>query len=679
MKELIASLAVFRELYDKHKDIYDVLREFLITFIFDHNIKSFTVTSLTQQFNNEYHFKIPEAVIKTSLKKLSFLTKKNGEYIVDNSNMPSLSIDEFSSLYNKSNNQYKMVIKKLIHYIQTTHKLDLNDDIVKEIENEFYSYLLDQNETRKYTKYISLYFISETDPLILSELKDIREGFILYTGIIYTDNSRLGSWDSKLTIYLDTEILFQMAGYNGELHKIFFDDFFIYVKEINYKSSKKLINLKYFQSTKDEIISFFTKACDIVAGNDILNPEKTAMVTIVQNCRSKSDVIIKQADFFTLLTNNGIELEHEYIDFTKAENYSSNIYDNNILESLTNRLNYDVSNDLELLNNINARRNKQEKKFFSNIGCILVTGNKNIILIAHDELIKGDGEVPLATTLSWLTNKFWYKLNKGFGNNMTPHNSDIIIKSKIIISSIIGDKISIEFDKMMREKEGGNLSKEQAQSRLFYLRKINKKPENVIFNNIQEMIEFLDEDSLEKAKNEHEYLSQKYNETEIRNQELETKIDYDNREIINNKTELLMIKEKYKIILDNKYRNSKCLFSIVKNIIRFFIPFVVLVLISLLVIKIINKMNDHTIGVLNIWITLIVFIISAIITIILNKKLEILPLIKKLYDHIEILSYKIFKLDINEYSKIKDEISILKELLLNIDINKIENLEKDKK
>ena len=669
MKELIASLAVFRGLYDKHKDIYDVLRQFILTFIVDHNIKSFTDTGLTQQFNNEYHFNIPEAVVRTSLKKLSFLTKKNGEYIVDYSNIPSALIDEFSSLYSQSNNQYQTVIKKLIHYIQTNHKLNLNDDIIKEIENEFYSYLLDQNETKKYTEYISLYIISETDPLIITALKDIREGFILYTGIIYTDNSRLGSWDSKVTIYLDTEILFQMAGYDGEIYKVFFYDFFNYVKEINLKSSKKLINLKYFPSTKDEINNYFAKACDIVEGKVVLNPEKTAMVTIVNNCRSKSDVIIKQADFFTLLTNNGIEFEHEYIDFTKDDNYSSNIYNNTIIESLSKSFNYDVINDIELLNNINVRRNKQEKNFFSGIGCILVTGNNNVLSIAHNDLIKKDGEVPLATTLSWLTNTFWYKLNKGFGNNITPHNSDIIIKSKIIMSSIIGDKISIEFDKMMQENKEGNLTKEQAQNRLIHLKRIIKKPENIKTDDIQEIIEFLSEDSLEKAKNEQEYLSQKYNETEIRNQELESKIENDNREIINNKTELLITKEKYKKILDNKYRNSKCLYGFIKNIIRFLIPFTLLILISLLVIKIINKMNDHNIEVFSIWITLIIPFILSIITILFNIKLEILPLINKLYNLIELLCYKIFKLDIDEYIKIENEIDILRELLKNIAIN----------
>jgi hypothetical protein len=667
MKELIASLAVFRELYDKNKDIYDVLRLFIITFIVDHNIKSFTETSLTQKLNNEYHFKIPEAVIKISLKRLSFLSKKYGEYIVDNSNIPS--IDNFSALYNQSNNQYQMVKNKLIHYIQTIHKIDLNNDAIKEIEAEFYDFLIDQNETKKYTKYISLYLISETDLLIINSLKDIREGFILYNGIIYTDNSRLGSWDAKITIYLDTEILFYMAGYDGELYKMFFNDFYNYVKEINSKSSKKLIELKYFPSTKNEIDNFFTKACDIVAGNDILNPEKTAMVTIVQNCKLKSDVIIKKADFFTLLANNGIEFEDEYIDLTKAENYSSNIYDKAILDSLTNSLNYDVFDDIELLNNINIRRNKQEKRIFSKIGCILVTGNKNILSIAHNELIRRDGDVPLATTLSWLTNKFWYKLNKGFGNNITPHNSDIIIKSKIIMSSIIGEKTSSEYDKMISDNKKGNLTKEQAQNQLILLKKMNKKPENIIANDIQEMIEFLDEDSLEKAKNEHEYLSQKYNETEIRNQELKSKIDNDRREIINDKTELLATKEKYKNVLDKRCKSSKYLFCFLKNIFRFLIPFIIFFMISYFVVNTIAKMNDHNIGVISILITLIAPISLMMITIVFNKKIEVLPLINNLYKFLERLSYNFFTVDIDEYNKIESEIVILKELIANISID----------
>ncbi|MCL2293750.1 MAG: hypothetical protein FWC36_02640 [Spirochaetes bacterium] len=316
MKELIASLAVFRELYDQRKDIYDVLMHFISVLIAEKGLKCFTTVLLTQQLKDEFGFRLPEAVIKTSLKRLSYLKKSNlGEYIVDSSKFET--IKNFTSLYEQSNSVYHEMFGRLIDYIKKITKKELSDSEKEIVQKELFSYLLDEGEIMQYTKYIAAYLITETEPNIRSILKDIREGLILYSGITYSDISRLGSWNTEIAVYFDTEILFQMAGFDGELYKMFFDDFFAYVKDINTKSQKKLIKLRSFISTRKEIETFFYKACEIVAGKDILSPERTAMSTIVQNCKLESDVIIKKSDFFTLLTTNGIELEEDELDITK--------------------------------------------------------------------------------------------------------------------------------------------------------------------------------------------------------------------------------------------------------------------------------------------------------------------------------------------------------------------------
>ena len=69
----------------------------------------------------------------------------------------------------------------------------------------------------------------------------IREGVILYQGIRYTSEvDELGKWDSNLVIYLNTEYLFNVLGYNGILFKEIFDDFFKLVSEINNLSLKEV-------------------------------------------------------------------------------------------------------------------------------------------------------------------------------------------------------------------------------------------------------------------------------------------------------------------------------------------------------------------------------------------------------------------------------------------------------
>ena len=69
---------------------------------------------------------------------------------------------------------------------------------------------------------------------------------------------------------LDTELLFNIIGYNGELYKnIFINDFLHLVESINNmqrnkKNNKSRIYLKYLTKTKEEINSFFYAAEKIV-------------------------------------------------------------------------------------------------------------------------------------------------------------------------------------------------------------------------------------------------------------------------------------------------------------------------------------------------------------------------------------------------------------------------------
>ena len=58
------------------------------------------------------------------------------------------------------------------------------------------------------------------------QLNIIREGVILYSGVRYVEiTQKRKELVDYLVIYLDTEILFHFAGYNGELYKSIFEDF----------------------------------------------------------------------------------------------------------------------------------------------------------------------------------------------------------------------------------------------------------------------------------------------------------------------------------------------------------------------------------------------------------------------------------------------------------------------
>ena len=62
----MASLAVFRSLYDKEKDLYSVIASFSKQLIISQRLNGFELQEFCSKFNDEYGFDLPTAVIKTS-------------------------------------------------------------------------------------------------------------------------------------------------------------------------------------------------------------------------------------------------------------------------------------------------------------------------------------------------------------------------------------------------------------------------------------------------------------------------------------------------------------------------------------------------------------------------------------------------------------------------------------
>ena len=68
----MASLAVFRDLYNKKRDIYSVIAEFVKLAIAEKALSSFNLQQMVNIINQEYGFDLPVAVVKRALGKLSF-------------------------------------------------------------------------------------------------------------------------------------------------------------------------------------------------------------------------------------------------------------------------------------------------------------------------------------------------------------------------------------------------------------------------------------------------------------------------------------------------------------------------------------------------------------------------------------------------------------------------------
>lgn len=493
--KLLASLAVFRELYDEQNDIYGVISQFLNEIITSNALYKFDVTGITNRLNTTFDFSIPEAVVSAALRRLD-LQKEHGFYFVKKT--PQIDKGRVNALQLLKVQNNNALIESLFIFIEEEQNSTLSDQEKIKIVRSLYSFLLDDSNGTEYSEYISGFVIKNKKEENFKEtLKNIREGVILYTGIKYSNLGEIGSWRTSLTIYLDTEILFHFAGYNGNLFKSLFIDFFGYVNEINGRARKPLIKLEFFGEVKSEIDEFFSKAERIVEGKERLYPNRTAMASIVEGCKSPSDVLAKKTDLYSMLNSNGI-FESEAINYIAESNHKYNIIDEKTINSLSVELKFDITEHLKFLNFVGIKRANADANNFENIGWILLTGNSNTIKVALHEKIKPEGAVPLSTTLNWITNRFWFKLNKGFGNENSPISFDVITKAQIILSTNLNKSIGDKYDDLQTQFKEGKITEEQAKARIVDLRSQAKKPEEIDGEDISSILDVLAEDSLDR-------------------------------------------------------------------------------------------------------------------------------------------------------------------------------------
>lgn len=352
---LLASLAVFRELYNAEKDVYGIISVFLNDLIKTNNLYSFSLNEITEKLNSTFEFDVPTAVVKTSLARLSFIKKTRTDYIVnDVSKIRVHTIDEKQDKI-LSNNE--TIIHNLFKFIEGEKGAILTAAQKEKVSHSFCCFLLDLNNGDEYIEYITAFILkNESDVNFKNQLNLIREGVILYSGIKYNNNlNDLGTWRTPLTIYIETEILFHLAGFNGELYQALAKDFLTYVHEINQKGQKKIIKLKYFEESKNEIEGFFKKAVHLIEGNEKPNPTGTAMVSIINGCKSPSDIIEKKSDFYLLLKSNGIE-EDTYKEYFNQVNHKYNIVSKEIIEKVSKEIGKDAEDYLMPLNYISIHR-----------------------------------------------------------------------------------------------------------------------------------------------------------------------------------------------------------------------------------------------------------------------------------------------------------------------------------
>jgi len=494
---LLASFATLKSLSDekKYKSPYQILQEFIRYIIITESIHSFTAIEMKGLLDEHFSFQIPEAVIRTAAKSMDGIVLNNNTYSV------SADLSCKSSVFEEKKteaNEYSLtLLADISDFI--SNRLPGKPINKNAVLNELIQYLVDDHPllTNQYYDLISEYIIkNEQNKSIQDGLNRIREGSVLFIGLSHNINET-GSISKPLTLYLSTEILFSLVGYNGVIFQQFANDFIDQVKLANSGDQKKIL-LLYFSETKKEIDEFFAMAEAIADGKVHQWLDKPAMKAITDGCKTSADVAVKESDFFTRLRIGFGITEDPYDSYYDEIHFSSNLEGEEFEDEDDSELDKKRKREtrLKLISHINKLRDGSHYRFELDSGHLMVTNSQATLMMSKEQtdIIKTEGGLDhicgFAVSLERITSILWYKLGSGFSSGKYPASISALLKARTILSFSVAKKANQAFAEVKNQYKAGLIDDDQVAARIITLRNKPKLPEELQGDVIEETMDF---------------------------------------------------------------------------------------------------------------------------------------------------------------------------------------------
>lgn len=155
----LTALAVFREMFDNRKTLYDILREFVVGVIASQRLFSFTSITMKSELENNFGFHIPEAVVKSVLNSLSkndWCTREKGKFIIDN--MPEGIAPDIKQKYEQREVVNNALFNRLVAFINE-RKIPRSQRKKKKLQlTPFAHFCLTKKMTKNFLNILALLF-----------------------------------------------------------------------------------------------------------------------------------------------------------------------------------------------------------------------------------------------------------------------------------------------------------------------------------------------------------------------------------------------------------------------------------------------------------------------------------------------------------------------------------------
>lgn len=517
----LAAYSLMKGLYNSGKrDIFEILLAFVKETIIDEAIYETDSIEMANKLKTRYSINVPSGVINTVLKKVDGYRRENKKFYFDKRDLIKSEIKD--ELTNKIASMNKNIIEKLIAYFELKEKRSITIYEKERLLLNFNLFLLMESNGHEYTEFISAFIIENSiDADFVSQLDCIKEGVIIYQGLNYDNTpNTIASWNKELVCYLEVDVLFHFANFNGAIFRNSFMEFYNLTEKVNEHKGSKLIKLRYLKETEEEFSNFFHVAEFIIEGKATLDPSNTAMNYILDGCKSVADVQEKKSDFIQLLKDNNIILETKS-DYYDDPNHKYNLEVVNPCEEYGIPESEKNTYYLGLLSHINIKRKANKATLIQHTEFILISDNSKINNIAKCIANQDSGySIFLSSTLMFITTKLWVQLNAGLGFEKIPISFSMITKSQILLSKHLSEKIAGEYEKLIKSRNKGEISDETIKRRYSDLATQSKKPEEIIKDEIEEVLYNLRYDNMIEFMKNFESEIERHKKTAIDNKGL---------------------------------------------------------------------------------------------------------------------------------------------------------------
>lgn len=524
---VLASCAVFKSLFDNSRDINVVLQDFIKNTIYHHGLRQFNAAELTTQLNEDYGFRLIDAVVSSALKIMNIKSTKQKHQVIYNCDPVKFQgQDNVAASISLETTRNQSFIEKLYVFVAERRGHILAEDEKNNLIKSFSHFIMspDFNGDSEWREDISAFIVHcDSDAVLKSSLSRITEAVLCYEGVTFSFKYKASSkWKSELVIYLDTELLFHMAGYNGLLCQKLFEDFYTLVSEINadsYKSiGKKLITFRYFDYVKEELERFFEKAARIVRGKSLNTEGRIAMDTITKGCLTESDLLLKKTQFYTELTSRGIHPDNVSFNYYADSLKQWNLEDFDIVSDCKkagmNPDPEDIKTSLQSISHIHKLRRGKRPRTLREAEYILLSERRLTRQLSRLDIFNMKGTVGLARSLYFFTNYFWYQLDKGFGMAQYPEICNAVSRARIILSAHVRKSVANCYVELQEKLNNSEITIDVAKEYIHELRQHSLYPEEVSESNLSDVEETLtmhslaDYDrSIEAEKREHQQIT----------------------------------------------------------------------------------------------------------------------------------------------------------------------------